>query len=146
MLTFTIRGLFALTILFAATSLVGRSWGLEIAFASLLFWVPIAATVFLHQSGRSRFYRNIAMLVPASVVIWLCTTVAYLTCLYLIGSRTKQDSFVDAFDLVPTAGLAGGGYGLVLTIFYCWFLNARYRLSNDIRPLNWNDLTSRQPH
>lgn len=140
---FSLRGLFALTALSALSFLAMRTLGVEAGFVSLLLWMPTTAAVLIHASAPSRFHRNMALMLPVTLLCCLFLCGAYLVVQWKLESQDPQELFVRGFELFPLAFVLGGAYGLIVIVHYCFFLMRRHQLSNELRPLNGNDLAER---
>lgn len=141
---YSIRGLFAFTTLcascFVITIAVGATW----AFGWAIAWLPIATAILIHQSAPSRFRRNILLLVPSTIICWIAICSCHLAMSWQFNSLGVHEVFIESFELFPLACIWGCMHGLCITIGYCMLLNLRYRLSEEIRPLNGNDILTRQ--
>ena len=144
-MTYTIRELLAFTMLFAISCVIAIAVDIESALGCALVWLPISATVLIHQSAPSRFHRNMSLIVPCTVFCWLAVCSGYLAVSWQFRFLSVHEFFVESFGLIPLACAAGCMHGLCITIGYCVFLHFRYCLSDEIRPLNQNDLMMRRP-
>lgn len=140
---FSLRGLFVLTILSALSCLVMMMFGVEAGFVSLSLWLPVVGGGLIHAAAPSRFYRNVGLMLPVTLLCCLFSCGVYLLAQWKLELSDPQDLFVRGFELFPFAFVLGGGYGLVVTIGYCLILMRRHQLSHDLRPLNGNDLAER---